>query len=718
MKQVFKIFKEDLMTILKNTPTLIIIIGLCIIPSLYAWVNIKACWDPYAGTSNVPVAIVNKDEGATLNDKVINVGNDIVESLKDNDSIGWVFIDEWQGNFGLNEGKYYALIEIPSNFSKGLMTLATPTPQKPSIIYKANEKANAIATKITNAAKGKVTDEIRKNFVSTVNEKAFETLNKMGVKVDNNKPKILELKDVMTSTSNNIAAIKNHVQNASENNKSLESYLNTVKNDLPLMTNQINNLQQVTQSSKELISSTQKSLTNLSNNLSNDIIEMQNINNSIQSSLNDLRSSVNDMSLDNARKALDNMWDLVDSLQDIVDRKIDDIEALNDIIGSPVLDEIGDLFRNIQSMLKDQKTRIEKIREALDKNETKENINTLISMLSETNSNISNKIGNLSNKFFASGLNVLNSLGDQVSGGMDVANSMLDGVRGIVPGLSAVTNFGISSSKLATTQTEKLSNKLTDFQTKVDELSDKTKDLNDENIDEIVDIMSKDSGVMASFISSPIEVERTEIYETSTFGVGLTPFYTTLAIWVGVLLLSSMLTTECEPIEGLSNLSLMKQHFGKMLTYLAISLVQTIIVVLGDKYILGVKPDNFLLMIAFAILASITFVIIMFTLVSIIGNIGKAIAVVIMVMQIAGSGGLYPIQTNPRIFGILQPLWPFTYVIDGFRQAIAGPVWSSVRRDVIALIIISVAFLLLGLLRKPLHKAAHLLEHKFKESGL
>ncbi|WP_040328623.1 YhgE/Pip domain-containing protein [Clostridium ihumii] len=718
MKQVFKIFKEDLMTILKNTPTLIIIIGLCIIPSLYAWVNIKACWDPYAGTSNVPVAIVNKDEGATLNDKVINVGNDIVESLKENDSIGWVFIDEWQGNFGLNEGKYYALIEIPSNFSKGLMTLATPTPQKPSIIYKANEKANAIATKITNAAKGKVTDEIRKNFVSTVNEKAFETLNKMGVKVDNNKPKILELKDVMTSTSNNIAAIKNHVQNASENNKSLESYLNTVKNDLPLMTNQINNLQQVTQSSKELISSTQKSLTNLSNNLSNDIIEMQNINNSIQSSLNDLRSSVNDMSLDNARKALDNMWDLVDSLQDIVDRKIDDIEALNDIIGSPVLDEIGDLFRNIQSMLKDQKTRIEKIREALDKNEAKENINTLISMLSETNSNISNKIGNLSNKFFASGLNVLNSLGDQVSSGMDVANSMLDGVRGIVPGLSAVTNFGISSSKLATTQTEKLSNKLTDFQTKVDELSDKTKDLNDKNIDEIVDIMSKDSGVMASFISSPIEVERTEIYETSTFGVGLTPFYTTLAIWVGVLLLSSMLTTECEPIEGLSNLSLMKQHFGKMLTYLAISLVQTIIVVLGDKYILGVKPDNFLLMIAFAILASITFVIIMFTLVVIIGNIGKAIAVFIMVMQIAGSGGLYPIQTNPRIFGILQPLWPFTYVIDGFRQAIAGPVWSSVRRDVIALIIISVAFLLLGLLRKPLHKAAHLLEHKFKESGL
>ncbi len=121
---------------------------------MYAWINIKACWDPYANTGNLPIAVVNKDEGMMVKGKYTNVGDGIVKNLKTNKKIGWVFVDEWQGNYGLNEGKYYALIEIPSNFTRGLTSLTTTDPQKPNIIYRVNEKANAIATKITNAAKG------------------------------------------------------------------------------------------------------------------------------------------------------------------------------------------------------------------------------------------------------------------------------------------------------------------------------------------------------------------------------------------------------------------------------------------------------------------------------------------------------------------------------------------------------------------------------------
>ncbi|MDU2158276.1 YhgE/Pip domain-containing protein, partial [Clostridium sp.] len=147
MKMLFKIFKRDLFKIKKNYAAIVIVIGLCIIPSLYAWINILACWDPYANTGNLPVAVVNKDEGAVINSKEINVGEQVIENLKENKSIKWEIIDEWQANNALNQGTYYAIIEIPQNFSNGLVSLTTSNPKKPNIIYKVNEKANAIATK-------------------------------------------------------------------------------------------------------------------------------------------------------------------------------------------------------------------------------------------------------------------------------------------------------------------------------------------------------------------------------------------------------------------------------------------------------------------------------------------------------------------------------------------------------------------------------------------
>ena len=107
-----------------------------------------------------------------------------------------------------------------------------------------------------------------------------------------------------------------------------------------------------------------------------------------------------------------------------------------------------------------------------------------------------------------------------------------------------------------------------------------------------------------------------------------------------------------------------------------------------------------------------------FTLVSLFGNVGKAIAVVIMVFQIAGAGGIYPIQTNPKIFEVLQPLWPFTYAIDGFREGIAGPIWSDTISDIKMLCIFGIIFFVLGIFKKFIYKVTMFMEHKFKESGL
>ena len=209
--------------------------------------------------------------------------------------------------------------------------------------------------------------------------------------------------------------------------------------------------------------------------------------------------------------------------------------------------------------------------------------------------------------------------------------------------------------------------------------------------------MSKNPDVMASFMASPIDVKTVDVYDTGIFGVALTPFYTVLGIWVGSLLMLALLTTECEDFEDGEEISVTQKHFGKLLLFLLISVIQTLIVLVGDILVLGVHPVNTALFMGMGLLSALVFTIMIFTLVSLFGNVGKAIAVVIMVFQIAGAGGIYPIQTNPKIFEVLQPLWPFTYAIDG---------------------IFGIIFLVLGIFKKFIYKVTMFMEHKFKESGL
>ena len=173
---VFLVFHHDVKLVFKNISTIIIAAGLAFLPSLYAWINIYACWDPYANTGNLPVAIVSKDQGAVYNGKVMNAGDEILAELKKNKSIGWDFVDEWQANYGLNQGKYYAMIEVPDNFSARLLTLTSSTPQKPVITYRTNQKLNSIATKITDAAKTKLVENIKSNFVKTVTSEVINTV--------------------------------------------------------------------------------------------------------------------------------------------------------------------------------------------------------------------------------------------------------------------------------------------------------------------------------------------------------------------------------------------------------------------------------------------------------------------------------------------------------------------------------------------------------------
>ena len=729
MKKLFKIFVRDIKNIIVNPAAIVIIIGLCILPSLYAWINIKACWDPYANTGNLPIAIVNEDEGATFNGKNINVGDEVVANLKKNKTIDWIFVDDWQGNYGLNEGKYYALIEIPNNFSEGMVSLASANPKKPNIIYRSNEKLNAIAAKITNSVKERFASDLKAEFVSTVNREALNTLNSIVDNPDKQKAQIIQFKETLDEANNNITDIKKYIDEANSNSLGLQNYLGKVQNNLPKITQQINSLQQATESSRTLVSDTKQAVNSTASTLNNDMVQAKSINNRIQTLLQQIKDRNNSASnLANSTDTAKNINELINinnSLDKTIATDINFIRSITESNNNGALTNTINSLQSLDGLIKTEGNNLNQLKIMLGNNinggnnNSKDNsLNNEIDKLSAENNQVSNGLNNTSNNFYSSVLPVLNNIGDNLNTSLDDINSVLEATKVIAPQLNALAQYGIATSKLSVNQANQLKDKLSSIQNQLNQLTSKMNTVNGDDLNDLVKILKMNPNKLSSFISSPMDVKEVDVYGEGIFGIGLTPFYTVLAIWVGALLLCALLTTEYRDFEGKEKLNFIQKHFGKLLLFLVIALIQAAIVTLGDKYILGVNPKNMTLMMEFSLASAVTFTIIIFTLVSLMGNVGKAIAVVMMVFQIAGSGGIYPIQTNPEIFGVLEPLWPFTYAINGFREAIAGPVWSNVYSSFKALGYFTIIFLLLVILKPIFHKITEFMEKKFEQSGL
>lgn len=718
MKKIFRVFLRDLKSIKKNPAAIIIMAGLCVLPSLYAWINIEACWNPYANTGNIPIAVVNDDEGADFNGKKVNVGDQIIEELKKNKSIHWVFVDQWQGNYGLNEGKYYALLDIPNNFSSGLVSLTTTTPEKPAIIYRSNEKLNAIASKITNAAKDKVAKELKTNFVSTVAKESLKTLNSASGSLKVNKSNLLQLKETLNEASKNVTDTQKYIGSASSSSISLQQYLSSLQNTLPKITDQINNLQNATDSSKTLVSATKQTINTTSNELNNDMVQIQSTNGQIQNLLSKLKDENSSTDTTGMVDTVNELVNLCSSLDNIINSDIKYLQSINQTTPNTAITSLINSLKGLDILVVNEKNSLSNLKTVIGSGASKDSINNNIDSLSSLSNGISSSMLTTSNNFYSTTLPVLNNIGDNLDNSLNDINSLLQTTKVIVPQLNALASFGISTSKLSVSEANELNAKLSTLLNELNDLSGKMNTLSDQDLDQIIKLLNMNADELSSFISSPLDVKEVDVYGEGIFGVGLTPFYSVLAIWVGALLLCSLLTTEYKNIAHGEHLNMWEEHFGKMLLFLITSFFQSTIITLGDKYLLGVKPENMLLMLGFAWVSSITFTFIIFNLVSIFGNVGKALAVVMMVFQIAGAGGIYPIQTNPRIFGILQPFWPFTYAIDGFREAIAGPIWSNVYKNFIALGYFILFFFIFTILKKPFHKLTEAMHHKFNESGL
>ena len=719
-KNIFGIYKRDISSIIRNKVALAVIIGLCVVPSLYAWVNIYAAWDPYANTGNVPVAIVNEDDGTVLNGKQINAGKNVVKELKHNDNIDWKFLEKEDAEDGLESGKYYAMIEIPKDFTEGLITLISTDPEKPTIVYKSNEKLNAIANKITSAAETTLTAQIKSTFVGTVNKTSLEILNDLGYNIEENKSEILQIKNTLDEAKGDIERIKGNIDQANVNSTSFEAYLKDLQNNLPLISSSVSSLKEVAESSRIITFSTQNTLNSIVTTLNNDMSNIKTLDGSITDKLNKLKALVSATEID--RDALISVIDEIEKLNNSIISKIDAnikfLEAINNIKPGSTTALIEKLNGVKNSLISNSE--LENLKDIINSDSgNKETILNNIDKLVQINNAVSNSILDSSNNLYNTVIPAINSTANNLSGTLDKVNALLSNIEGIVPKLDALSTFAIDTSSATKSKTSELSDKIGSFQEELNKLVDKSSVLTEDNINSLLDVMNKNPDVISSILSAPIEVDEEEVYNASIFGVGLAPFYTSIAIWVGILLACAILNIKTEEhFAEEHNVTPMQEHFGKMLLILTIGIIQALIVSLGDVIILGIKPENFMLFIGTALLVAITFTMVIYGLVSVFGNIGKAAAVVIMVFAIAGTGGIYPVETNPHIFAVLKPFWPFTYAINMYREAIAGPYWDGVMNNLKVMGIFIAIFLCLSVLKKPMMVISEGMSEKFEETGL
>ncbi|PRT02843.1 YhgE/Pip domain-containing protein [Bacillus wiedmannii] len=974
MKQIWRIYKTDLRNVAKHWAAIVIVLGLMILPSLYAWFNIKASWDPYGNTKEVPIAVSNQDAGSNLRGKDINIGDEIVDSLKKNKNLGWKFVDQKQAIYGVERGDYYASITIPKDFSEKIATVLDENPQKPELDYYVNEKVNAIAPKITAKGASGITEEISKNFVKTANGEIFKIFNDLGIDLETNLPSIEKVKDLVFKLEAQFPEMNTLMDKALDDATRAEDLVKVAQKELPVVESVINDGQEALGNLDKFFARNDETLNRAPGTIKNNLTVMKqgldaaaeitdylknpafdfnltlpdpaklpelpnitipqipeipalpqvngegykNIAKNIDQTVNNVFNStrvgtayvksvmdglqnkgvdpaVAQKNVQDASKLLQERIDSVSYLidfftafkesastdfgkqffgnrvesltvlknsmvdannrvkhvgdlissgqevkQDVRDAVNQKLDAVNNLVNQAEKDynatfvadfekavSTAEQLKNKADNVKEDaqqlrgnlnqdinkaneilnngrerydqavndysrlKTELEKAREdlsnkgvnGLDSTKVALNdlngqfkaswnlVNDMIPVLESTNKVLADVN---SDKNLNGTIAKLNKAKDGLQKGMDLTDKGIDAInKGQKPAADVIESINEVSKSVsaqlgdilakydseitpnfnaAIARTKEMSKnttqilkeadkklpdvkklledsskglvdgkkKLTDIKADMPETEKKIKDLankirdfeSEEDIKDIIRLLKNDVEKQSDYFANPVNLKENKLFAMPNYGSAMSPFYTVLALWVGALLMVSLLTVEVHE-EG-ANYKSHEVYFGRLLTFLTIGLSQAFIVSMGDIFLLGTYVVDKFWFVLFSLFIGGVFVCIVYSLVSIFGNVGKSMAIILLVLQVAGSGGTFPIQMTPAFFQALYPFLPFTYAISAIRETVGGMLWDIVTRDLLVLSAFVVVMIVAALLLKtPINKSSE----KFVENA-
>lgn len=734
MKNIWKIFTGDLKKLVKQPFALVIIIGLCVIPSLYAWFNIFANWDPYANTGGIPVAVVSLDKDYTRKDgSVVNMGESVLESLHSNTSVKWIFLDtEEEAQEGVEAGKYYAAIVITDKFTYSMYNVFSDDFENPSLIYYQNQKSNAIATKITDTVAGTLQNTINETFIKVAATTIFEEGNSVSDQMQGDSY-VEEFCADLEELNDNLKEYSTMIDTFRAGNDRLEAAITHVNYEIPVMQKKLDATTASLNQSSQNLSSTRDTLSNFSTNVDTSM-------STIQTSLEDMKKILDQSKLadDTAQmtKDLNKLARDTNTLNGqvnnllaaLIEQRVQGSVSGGDAStgsgsgNTAATDAAIEALKAMQKELDMMNTVIGSVLESTDEQaaeKAKVNVNNAMNNLKNVIDSCENSVSNMQgiykNNLVPQMQKVLTNMSDSLNQVTTLVNTLSNTVQNI-----GVVMEGVGDAVDGTSESlgqiqgvvDGISQKLTDLTEQLEGASE------EEMMDILVRFLGGDPDSLGAYFASPVTMETIAMYPVATYGSAMTPFYSTLAIWVGSTILVALVKVKASP-KNLKNVQSYQLYFGRYLLFLLLAQIQAAIIVAGDLWLLKVnivEPGLFFLAASFTATA---FSLLIYSLTLAFGDVGKAVCVIVMVLQIAGSSGTFPIELLPDIYQKIYIFFPFPYAITAMREALAGMYGTAYMAALAKLILFMLEGLLIGLvIRIPFVKLNHFVEERMEDIEL
>ncbi len=726
MKNIWEIFRRDIKRIKNNVIAMIVIMGITVVPCLYAWFNIAASWDPYGNTGNLKVAVASVDDGyeGSLIPLQINMGDQVLTSLRSNSSLDWVFTSRKKAVEGVKSGKYYAAIVIPEDFSSNLLSVFSENIQKPNIAYYSNAKENAIAPKVTDKGASAIQKQVNEVFVETISDTV-----------------ITAFKAVTNVTDQD--GVEAIAKNLADNLDQIGSDLNTASSTLKSFSGMTTSAQQLLDTTGAFLKETQDHSADTTDSLKEVKKSFSGIDETVSGATDGINEALNsgkefyeqmstviDDAFESNSESADDVAGTLETLASSVQKVIDSYTSLKttiDGINAGDNSYINELKGSISGKLGETIATQTELREKL--------LSTASSLREASDSAITNKaeldklvkssaagLSDIKTEFeqnVKSGLDELGaSVGDtssELSLLMDQLDESVDGVYDLSSSASADLTQISTALDHSCELLDKASGMISDTTGKIGEMQASG------DFSQLEELISGDSNVIGEFLAAPVSLKTKQVYKIENYGSSMAPFYSTLSIWIGGIVLVAMLKTgvSSKCTEGLKKVKSHQEYLGRYLLFLIVGLMQSTLICLGDLLYLGIQCKHpFLFMLA-GWFSSIVYVNIIYTLTVSFGDIGKAVSVVLLVMQVAGSGGTFPIEVAPAFFKAVYPLLPFVHSMAAFRETIGGMYGMTYWTELGKLGIFLILSLILGLLlRKPVIRMNEAFAEKLEETKI
>lgn len=735
MRNIIAILKRDLSRIRGSVVALIVAVGLVIVPTLYAWFNIAGSWDPYGNTGNLMVAVANSDNGY-MSDLIpvrVNIGDTVVSALRENDQLDWRFVSESDAVEGVRSGEYYAAVVIPENFSSRMMTVFSSDAEHAEIVYYENQKANAIAPRVTDKAASTVRQQIDETFAKTISDVGLATTSSLLEFMDGD-----QIAAYAGNLSGTLAGAITTLRDASG---SVDEFAGLLQSSTGLLDSTSDLLASAGTASKDaeaLVGDAKTGLSGMHDALDAAVAA---INQSLKDSAGDYDAAakaideafgaadahvsltvtqLRDASADVAKRASD-MRDVQDNIL-AVER---DVEGSNlpEKLKAELVQKIDIVANTVGNVANQQELLAKHLSDAAASLETgAADARAKAQAVKDGIAEAKGSIGGVKDSYNATLKQQISDLSDAVADVARRGSDMADDLGATVTDLSHAASA--LSDDLAGAHAV-LADASADLVSAADDLQRLKEGLDTAvtsgDLDRVRELIGSDPAALADALAAPVALDRQAVYHIKNYGSAMAPFYTTLSIWVAGIVLAAMLKANVDEadVKALGNPRLHELYLGRYAFFALLAFAQATLVCAGDLLFFGIQCEHPFQFMLVGWLAGFVFSNMIYTLTVSFGDIGKAIAVVLLVMQVAGSGGTFPIEMTADFFQAVYPFLPFTHAINAMHAAMAGAYGMEFWIELGTLSLYLIPSLALGLVfRRPVIRANRWIIEKLEETKL